>query len=133
MQQKNYAVAVAVFAEGFRLNPRNPLNPLMRATALIYQASTVDTSSSNGAEQQRHLLSKAEEALSQTSDLSGGKMKPDHLTLSMFFSLKGEFGRAAAELEEYLRKSPDSSNADAIRSEVNRLRDKEANKKTSSP
>jgi len=131
MQQKNYAVAVAVFAEAFRLNPRNPLNPLMRATALIYQASTVDTSSSNGAEQQRHLLSKAGEALSQTSDLSGGRMKPDHLTLSMFFSLKGEFGRAAAELEAYLRKSPDSPNAAAIRAEVKRLRDKDANKKAS--
>ena len=132
MQQKNYAVAVAVFAEAFRLSPRNPLNPLMRATALIYQASTVDTSTSSGADQLRRLLSKAEEALSQTNDLSGGKMKPDHLTLSMFFSLKGEFGRAAAELEEYLRKSPDSTNAAAIRAEVKRLRDEDVKKKTPS-
>ena len=98
-----------------------------------FQRRRCRPSSSNGADQQRHLLSKAEEAVSQTSDLSGGKMKPDHLTLSMFFSLKGEFGRAATELEVYLRKSPDSANADAIRAEVKRLRDKDANKKTSSP
>jgi len=133
MQQKNYAVAVAVFAEAFRLNPRNPLNTLMRASALIYQASAIDTSSSTGAEQQRYLLSKAEQALSQTSDLSGGKIKPDHLTLGMFFVLKGEFDRAVAELEEYLRKSPDSSNAAAIRAEVNRLKNKDAKQKVSSP
>jgi Tfp pilus assembly protein PilF len=79
------------------------------------------------------LLSKAEEAVSQTSDLSGGKMKPDHLTLGMFFSLKGDFVRAAGELEEYLRKSPDSTDAAAIRAEVKRLRDKDVKKKTSSP
>src|SRR6185436_862061 len=39
MKQRNYAVAVAVFAEAARLNPENPLNAVMRATALIHQAA----------------------------------------------------------------------------------------------
>ncbi|HET9710341.1 MAG TPA: tetratricopeptide repeat protein, partial [Pyrinomonadaceae bacterium] len=34
MKQRNYAVAVAVFAEAARLNPENPMNAVMRATAL---------------------------------------------------------------------------------------------------
>ena len=38
MKQRNYAVAVAVFAEAARLNPANPMNAVMRATALIHQA-----------------------------------------------------------------------------------------------
>src|SRR5215217_5031906 len=44
MRQRNYAVAVAVFAEAARLNPANPMNAVMRATALIHQAATTDES-----------------------------------------------------------------------------------------
>ena len=40
MKLKNYAVAVAVFAEAARLNPNNPMNALMHATAQIHQAAT---------------------------------------------------------------------------------------------
>ena len=41
MKQRNFAVAVAVFAEAARLNPANPMNAVMRATALIHQAANM--------------------------------------------------------------------------------------------
>ncbi len=44
MKQKNFAVAVAVFAEAARLNPANPTNAVMRATALIHQAANTSDS-----------------------------------------------------------------------------------------
>ena len=122
MQKKNYTVAVAVFAEASRLNPSSPLNALMRATALIHQASTVDPRSENATGDRNYLLGKAEMALAQANELSDGKMKADQLTLAMFYELKNELGRAADELEDYLRKSPDNTNAPKIRDEVKRLR-----------
>jgi tetratricopeptide (TPR) repeat protein len=39
LQQGNYPVALAVFAEAARLNPANPLNPLMLGATYIHQAS----------------------------------------------------------------------------------------------
>lgn len=116
MRQKKYAVAVAVFAEAARLNPANAVNQLMRATALIHQASSA-------ASDREFLLGKAEAALNQASELSGGKLTADHLILAMFYDMKGERERAAAELEQYLRKNPDAKNADAIREAVKKLRE----------
>ncbi len=46
MKQKNFPVAVAVFAEAARLNPANPMNAVMRATALIHQAAKFGRSES---------------------------------------------------------------------------------------
>jgi len=128
LQQKNYPVAAAIFAEASRLNPANPLNALMRATALIYQASTIDPASPKDLEQRSHLLLQAELALLQADDLSGKKMKADSLTLAMFYDLKGEPARAADELEDYLRKRPGLKNSEAIRQEITRLRLKAGNK-----
>ena len=66
MQQKNYAVAVAVFSEAARLNPVNPFNALMRATALIHQAYAIAPSSSDTAASDRqYILSRAEISLTQ--------------------------------------------------------------------
>jgi len=127
MQQKKYSIAVAIFAEASRLNPANPVNELMRATALIYQASTIDPARGT-LEDRSRLLRKAELALSQAYDLSGKKMKADPLILAMFYDLKGESNRAADELEEYLQKKPDSKNSDEIRKEITRLRLKATNK-----
>lgn len=120
MRQKKYAVAVAVFAEAARLNPANAVNPLMRATALIHQASTIGPSAASDRE---FLLGKAEAALNQASELSDGKLRADHLSLAMFYDMKGERARAADELEQYLRKNPDASNADAIRETMKKLRE----------
>lgn len=123
MQQKKYAVAVAVFAEASRLNPTNPLNALMRATALIYYASTIDISASEKAAADRaYLLDRAEIALTQVADLSGRKLAADHLTMAKFYEMKNERTRAADELEQYLRKAPDARNADSIREAIRLLR-----------
>jgi tetratricopeptide (TPR) repeat protein len=118
MKQKNYAVAVAVFAEAARLNPNNPMNALMRGTALIHQASTLSEAE---AVDRAYLLERAELALSQAARLSGDKLKVDSLTLASFYDMKGEPGRAADELESYLSKS-DAKNADPIRNQIKRLR-----------
>ncbi|HJT28726.1 MAG TPA: tetratricopeptide repeat protein [Pyrinomonadaceae bacterium] len=117
MKQRNYAVAVAVFAEATRLNPENPVNAVMRATALIHQAA--------GSEEDRnHLLSRAEIALSQASNLSENKLKPDTMTMALFYELKGDPERAAAELESYMKKNPQLKNSAALENEIKRLRDK---------
>ena len=119
MRQKKYPVAVAVFAEAARLNPANGVNQLMRATALIHQASTVDPAAADRA----YLLGKAEAALAQASGLSDKKLKADHLTMAMFYEMRGERGRAADELEQYLQKNPEARNADAIRETIKGLRE----------
>jgi len=117
MKQRNYAVAVAVFAEAARLNPENPVNAVMRATALIHQAA-------GNEEDRSYLLSRAEIALSQASNLSENKLKPDTMTMALFYELKGEPERAAAELESYIKKNPQLKNSAALQSEIKRLRDK---------
>ncbi len=118
MKQRNFPVAVAVFAEAARLNPANPMNHVMRATALIHQTSSAPT------EDRSLLLSRAEAAMSQASTLSENKLKPDTMTLALFYELKGEPERAAAELESYLRKTPQVKNSAAIQNEIKRLREK---------
>jgi tetratricopeptide (TPR) repeat protein len=116
MRQRNYAVAVAIFAEAARLNPENPMNPVMRATALIHQAA--------GSEADRsYLLSRAEIALTQAASLSENRLKPDTMTMVLFYELKGEPERAAAELESYLKKTP-LKNPVPIQNEIKRLREK---------
>jgi tetratricopeptide (TPR) repeat protein len=117
MKQKNFAVAVAVFAEAARLNPSNPLNAVMRATALIHQAA-----GSN--DDRAYLLSRAEVAISQAANLSDNKVKPDSLTLALFYDLRGQPEKAASELESYLQKNPQLKNSEAIQSEIKRLREK---------
>jgi tetratricopeptide (TPR) repeat protein len=123
MKQKNFAVAVAVFAEASRLNPANPMNAVMRATALIHQAAGT-------AEDRSFLLGRAEVAISQAATLSENKSKPDSLTLALFYELKGESGKAAAELESYLQKNPQLKNSEALQNEIKRLREKSGAAKT---
>lgn len=120
MKQKNYAVAVAVFSEAARLNPSNPVNALMRGTALIHQAATI---SEAAVADRNYLLTRAEFALNQACKLSNDKLKADSHTLAIFYELKGEPARAADEWEAYLRK-PDAKNAEMIQSEIKRLREK---------
>jgi len=117
MKQRNYGVAVAVFAEDARLNPENPMNAVMRATALIHQAA--------GSENERsYLLRRAEIALTQASTLSENRLKPDSMTMALFYELKGDPERAAAELESYMKKTPQLKNSIALEAEIKRLRDK---------
>ena len=60
-------------------------------------------------------------------------MKADHLTLAMFYELKGEPGRAADELEEYLRKTASASNAAQVGEHVRTLRSGANSQKPSAP
>ena len=123
MQQKNYAVAVAVFSEAARLNPVNPLNAVMRATALIHQAYAIASSSSDtAAADKQYILSRAEISLTQASNLSDKKVKADHLTLAMFYEMKEDYTRAAKELESYLQENPNAKNADSLKTIIKRLR-----------
>jgi tetratricopeptide (TPR) repeat protein len=123
MKQKNFAVAVAVFAEASRLNPANPMNQVMRATALIHQAA-------GSADDRSFLLGRAEAAISEAASLSENKSKPDSLTLALFYELKGEPGKAAGELESYMQKNPQLKNSEALKKEIKRLREKSDAAKT---
>ena len=125
MKQKNYQVAVAVFGEAMRLNPSNPMNAVMRATALIHQAATI-----NSAADRSPLLSQADAAMSQATSLSGNKVRPDSLTLALFYEMKGDPERAAAELDAYVQKTPQAKNSTAIQNEIKRLREKSRSTKT---
>ena len=122
MKQRNFAVAVAVFAEAARLNPANPTNAVMRATALIHQAASVSDSAPSS-EDRAHLLSRAEMAMAQAATLSDNKLKPDSMTAALFYELKGDPERAAVELESYLKKTP-VKNPAPIQNEIKRLREK---------
>jgi len=123
MRQKNYAVAVAVFSEASRLNPANAVNVLMKATALVYQAYAMTPPASDEQTRDRqHILSRAEIAIREASNLSDKKVKPDHLTLAMFYEMKGDQARSATELEAYLDENPKAQNAQELRKLVNSLR-----------
>ncbi|HEX3253533.1 MAG TPA: tetratricopeptide repeat protein [Pyrinomonadaceae bacterium] len=123
MKQRNFAMAVAIFAEAARLNPANAMNAVMKATALIHQAA-VAPESAPATENRGYLISRAEVALAQAADLSENKLKPDTMTMALFYELKGEPDRAAAELESLLKKNPQMKNSPAIQAEIKRLRDK---------
>jgi tetratricopeptide (TPR) repeat protein len=121
MGQKNYGMAVAIFAEAGRLNPQNPMNALMRGIALIHHAASIDPAHKT---ERSSLLKRADEALNQALSQSENKMKPDSPTLALFYEMRGEPERAATELESYLRKAPQTRNSEALKNEIKRLREK---------
>ena len=123
MKQRNFAMAVAIFAEAARLNPANPMNAVMKATALIHQAA-VTAEDAPATENRSYLLGRAEVALAQAADLSENKLKPDTMTMALFYELKGDPEKAAAELESYLKKTPQMKNSAALQNEIKRLREK---------
>ena len=61
---------------------------------------------------------------SQAANLSENKLKPDSMTLALFYELKGEPERAAAELESYMKKTPQLKNSEPLQNEIKRLREK---------
>ena len=123
MKQRNFPVAVAVFTEAGRLNPANPGNAVMRATALIHQAANTSESAPS-TEDRAHLLSRAEMAMVQAANLSENKLKPDSMTLALFYELKGDPDRAASELESHMKKTPQLKNSEPLQNEIKRLREK---------
>jgi tetratricopeptide (TPR) repeat protein len=123
MQQKKYPVAIAVLAEAARLNPTNPMHPLMTAIALIHQAAMIDpAASASAAADRKQLIEKAEAALAKAAELSGRKLPADHLTMAMLYQMKDDRERAAKELEQYLQEHPDATNTAAIRDTIRQLR-----------
>lgn len=107
-EQKKYAMAIRVFQECEKLDPRNAEARLMRATALI------DTGQ----------LDEAESELKDADRLSSRKLVLVHIQLARLYEKRGESGRAADELERYLRQNPNAENAPAIREAVKKLRAK---------
>ena len=123
MRQKSFALAVAVFSEAARLNPTNPVNVLLKTTALINQAYAIDPASSEkAAADRKYILERAELSLKQLSQLGDKKLVPDHVSLAMLYEMTGDRARAADELEAHLRANPSAQNADEIRAAIQRLR-----------
>ena len=107
-EQKKYAMAARVFQECEKLDPRNAEARLMRAAALIDMGQ----------------LDEAESELKEVDRLSSRKLVLVHIQLARLYEKRGERGRAADELEKYLRQNPNAENAPAIREAVKKLRAK---------
>ena len=56
------------------------------------------------------------------ASLSDKKIKPDHVTLAMFYEMKGEGAQSASELELYLEENPKVRNAPELRKLIDTLR-----------
>lgn len=128
MRQGKYAVAARIFSEAARLSPSDPQYLILEGTALVEQAATIDPKTSPAAAAERNfVLTKAEESLLKAHQLSRKKLAEVHRQLARLYEKKGERARAADELEQYLRKSPDLKNAAAIRDAIKKLRAPAAN------
>jgi tetratricopeptide (TPR) repeat protein len=123
MAQQNYRMAFAVLSEAARLNPTNPANPYLNGVAHLEYAASIDPSQSESAEKDRaKALEDAEQFLLSAGDLSAHKLADVHLQLARVYEKRGDRSRAAAELEEYLKKSPDAKNGQAIREAIKKLK-----------
>jgi Tfp pilus assembly protein PilF len=123
MRQQKYAVAARVFAEAARLNPRELNYLVVQGTALIDQAAGIDPKKSTAAaEERKYAFSEAESVLNKAYDLSGKKLATVHLQLARLYEKKGDPKRAASELEQYLRQSPNDQKAEQIRGAITKLR-----------
>lgn len=121
--QRNYRMAFAVLSEAARLNPKNPSNPYLNGVAHLEYAAWIDRSQSESAKRDRDkALEDAKRFLLNADDLSGHKLADVHLQLARVYEKRGEPARAAGELEEYLKKSPDAKNAQAIREAIKKLK-----------
>lgn len=123
MRQQKYPLAAAVFGEAARLDAANPLHPLSRAVALIHHARTLKPpKSERDAADRKYFLDLAAEMLAKAKGLGGGGLRPDHFSMAMFYEMRGEPARAAEELEQYLRETPQAKNEAAVREAVRKLR-----------
>ena len=125
VQQHKYAVAARVFAEAENLNPLEPQYPLMQGTALIDQGTAVDAKTKQATDERAYLFAEAEKALMRAYERSDKKLAAVHLQLARLHEKRGERVRAAKELEEYLRQTPDAKNADAMREAIKKLRSRQ--------
>lgn len=123
-QQHKYAVAARIYAEAGRLNPNEPQYLVLQAASLIDQGMTIDPAQSKAAADERAFaFEEAAKALDRADQLSNHKLAEVHLQRARLYEKKGERARAADELEQYLRKSPDAKNAAALRQAIKTLRE----------
>ena len=122
MQQQKYAVAARIYAEAAHLNPTDSQYLLAEGTALVEQASIIDAAQSKAAADERtFVFTEAEKVLLEA--LRVNKQLADvHLQLARVYEKRGERPRAAAELEQYLKKAQNVKNAEAIRQAIKTLR-----------
>lgn len=125
MQQHKYSVAARVFAEAANLNPLDPQYPLMQGTALIDQAGAIDATTREATDARAYFFTEAEKVLLRAYERSDKKLTAVHLQLARLYEKRGDRSRAAGELEEYLRQTPDARNADAIRDAIKKLRSRQ--------
>jgi Tfp pilus assembly protein PilF len=124
MRQQKYAVAARIFAEASQLNPREINYLVLQGTALIDQAARIDPKKSPAAADERnYAFSEAESVLNKAYNLSGKKLASVHLQMARLYEKKGDPARAASELEQYLRQSPNDQKAEQIREAITKLRD----------
>ncbi|HEX8456460.1 MAG TPA: tetratricopeptide repeat protein [Pyrinomonadaceae bacterium] len=119
MRQRKFAVAARVFTEAARLSPSEPLYPLHAGMALLEQALTIDPAKPD---ERNYAFNEAEKSLTRALQLSNRKLAAVHLQLARLHEKRGDPRRAADELEQYLRLSPDRKNAPAIREAIKTLR-----------
>jgi Flp pilus assembly protein TadD len=122
MQQGKYAVAARVFAEAARLSPLEPDYFFMQGVSLLNQAVITQPNSKQATDVRIYFFDEAEKILRHAYDVSGQKLHAVHLQLARLYEKRGDPARAAGELEEYLKKSPDAKNAQAIRDAIKKLR-----------
>ncbi|HEY6186662.1 MAG TPA: tetratricopeptide repeat protein [Pyrinomonadaceae bacterium] len=126
MRQAKYDVASALFAEAARLDPTEPLHPLMRATALMDYASAInptqaETTAALAAERDM-ALAEAERNLITANEKSNKQLAVVHMQMARLYQRRGERGRAADELDQYLLTNPTAKDADEIRDIIKKLR-----------
>lgn len=94
----------------------------MRGVALINQGGLTQATSPQTSDERDYYFAEAEKALLHAYDVSKKTLNAVHLQLARLYEKRGDRKRAANELEEYLRKSPDGKNNAAIREAINKLR-----------
>lgn len=122
MQQRKYAVAARIYAEAAKLNSSEGQYLLAQGTALVEQGSMIDPKQSQAAAEERAFaFTEAERVLLEALKLNK-KLGDAHLQLARLYERKGERPRAADQLEQYLRLTPNVKNAEAIRQAIKTLR-----------
>jgi tetratricopeptide (TPR) repeat protein len=121
-EQKKYALASRVLAEAWKLNPSDFSILLSRGTFLIEDALSINQASPAAQAERDTLLGMARTDLLKALELSGGKLAAAHYQLARVYERTGDRSRAADELEQYLRLSPDDKKAEAIRAAIKTLR-----------
>lgn len=122
MQQRKFAVAARIYAEAAKLNSSDGQYLLAQGTALVEQGSTIDPKQSKtAAEERAFAFTEAERVLLEALKFNK-KLGDAHLQLARLYEKRGERPRAADELEQYLRLTPNLKNADAIRQAIKTLR-----------